>query len=64
MPDIFEYVREKFDGLADRILELLTGSKVYRVGEMKERVPDIRRTLAARLSKRLPPPGVGRCDWY
>jgi len=64
MPDIFEYLREKFDGLAERILELLTGSAIYRVGEMKERVPDIRRTLAARLSNRLPTPGVGRCDRY
>lgn len=64
MLDIFEYLREKFDRLADRIMELLRGSNGYRVVEIKAWVPDVRRTIYARLAKRLPPSGGHHCDRY
>jgi len=57
MPEILEYVREKLDWVAGRILELLTGLSGYRPGEAKERVPDVRRVADARLAPRLPPSG-------
>jgi len=49
MLEILEYLHEKLDRALDRIAELLTGSKVYRVREVKARVPDVRRIADARL---------------
>lgn len=37
MPEIYEYLKEKLDS----ILEFLTGSKGYKVREVRERVPHI-----------------------
>ena len=39
MPVIAENILEKVDWIADRIRELLTGSKTDRLGEVKERAP-------------------------
>jgi len=61
MLEILEYLHEKLDRALDRIAELLTGSKVYRVREVKARVPDVRRIADARLAKRLQSP-VLPCD--
>ena len=63
MPDILEYVREKLDWMAGRILELLTGLTEYRLGEVKARVPEARRIAGARPGLRLPPSGP-TCDRY
>jgi hypothetical protein len=63
MPEISEYVREKLDWVAGRILELLTGLGGYKLGEVKARVPDVRRVADARLALRLPPSGAP-CDRY
>jgi hypothetical protein len=63
MPEILEYVREKLDWAAGRILELLTGLGGYKLGKVKERVPDVRRIADARLAPRLPPSGAP-CDRY
>jgi len=63
MPEILEYVREKLDWMAGRILELLTGLSGYRLGEVKARVPDVRRVADARLAPRLPP-SCSPCDRY
>ncbi len=63
MPEISEYVREKLDWVAGRILELLTGSGGYKLGEVKVRVPEVRRVADARLAPRLPRSG-GPCDRY
>ncbi len=35
MPEILEYVREKLDWVAGRILELLTGLTGYKLGEVE-----------------------------
>ncbi|MGA2224284.1 MAG: hypothetical protein ABSH41_07580 [Syntrophobacteraceae bacterium] len=61
MLEIIEYLHEKLDWAADRIAELLTGSRVYRVREVKARGPDVRRIADARQAKRLQPP-VLPCD--
>ncbi|MGA2402728.1 MAG: hypothetical protein ABSG91_13650 [Syntrophobacteraceae bacterium] len=63
MPEILEYVREKLDWAAGRILELLTGSSGYRVQEVKARVPDVRKVADSRQAQRLPPSGLP-CDRY
>ncbi len=63
MPEILEYVREKFDWVAGRILELLTGLSGYKPGEVKARVPDVRRVADPRLAPRLPLSGAP-CDRY
>ena len=63
MPDIVEYVREKLDWVAGRILELYTGLTGYKLGEVKARVPDVRRVAGARRDLRLPPSGPP-CDRY
>ena len=61
MTEIKEYVREKLDWAASRILELLTGSSGYKPGEVKVRVPDVREVVDARQAQRLPPAGPP-CD--
>ena len=63
MPEIVEYLRERLDRATDRIAELLTGSKGYKVQEVKVRVPDVRRIVDARVARRLQPP-VLPCDWH
>ena len=63
MKDILEYVREKLDRAADRILELLTGSSGYTLREARVRVPDVRRIIDARQAQRFPPSGP-TCDRY
>ncbi len=61
MPEILEYLKEKIDWAAGRITELLTGSSVYRLREVKARDTDVRRMVDARQAKRLQPP-VLPCD--
>ena len=61
MTTILEYVREKLNLAADRIVELLTGSSGYKVQEVKARIPDVRQVIAARQAQRLPPAGPP-CD--
>ncbi len=63
MPDIVEYVHEKLDRLADRILELLTGLSGYRMREVKARIPEVRKITDARLARRLGGSGP-TCDRY
>ena len=60
---ISEYMREKLDWAADRIVELLTGSGGYKVQEVKARIPDVRQVVEARYARRLPPAGPP-CDRY
>jgi hypothetical protein len=55
MMTILEYMREKLDWAADRIVELLTGSSGYKVQEVKVRIPDVRQVIAARQAQRLQP---------
>ena len=61
MQEILEYLHEKIDRAAERIAELLTGSRGYRVGEAKARVPDVRRIVGVRQAKRPQHPGFP-CD--
>ncbi len=63
MPDILEYMREKFDWVAGRILELFTGLTGFTLGEVKERIPEVRRVAGPRPDLRLPPSGP-TCDRY
>jgi hypothetical protein len=63
MTEIMEYVREKLDWAAGRILELLTGSSGYKLEEVKVQVPDVREVVDARQAQRLPPDGPP-CDRY
>jgi len=63
MMTILEYMREKLDWAADRIVELLTGSSGYKVQEVKARIPDVRQVVDARHAQRLPPTGPP-CDRY
>jgi hypothetical protein len=63
MMTILEYMREKLDWAADRILELLTGSSGYKVQEVKVWVSDVRKVVDARQAKRFPPSGPP-CDRY
>jgi hypothetical protein len=60
---ILEYMREKLDWAADRIVELLTGSSGYNVQEVKAQIPDVRQVVDARHDQRLPPTGPP-CDRY
>jgi hypothetical protein len=64
MPEILDYMRRKFDWFAGKILELFSGSNEYRVREVKERVPDVRKIVGARLAERFPPSGGDSCDRY
>ena len=61
MTEIMEYMREKLNLAADRIVELLTGSSGYKLGEVKVRLPDVREVVDARQAQRLPPAGPP-CD--
>ncbi|HIJ69299.1 MAG TPA: hypothetical protein HPP81_11540 [Deltaproteobacteria bacterium] len=63
MPEIVEYVREKLDWVAGRILELFTGLTGLKLEEVKARVPEVRRVADARPDLRLPPSGP-TCDRY
>jgi hypothetical protein len=63
MTEIMEYVRKKLDWAASRILELLTGSSGYKLGEVKVRVPGVREVVDARQAQRYPPAGPP-CDRY
>ena len=63
MVDILENLREKFDRIADRILELLTGLSGYKLREVKARVPATRKIVDARFARRLPRSGP-TCDRY
>lgn len=64
MPEIADYIRWKFDWFAGKILELFTGSNEYRVLELKERVPDVRKIVGTRMAERFPPSGGDSCDRY
>ena len=57
MTDILEYIREKVDRAADRVVEILTGVRGYKPREVRERVPDARRIINARRALRYPPSG-------
>jgi hypothetical protein len=61
MLEILENLRERLDRAIDQIAELLTGSEVYRVRELKARASGVRRIAGVRLAKRLQPP-VFPCD--
>jgi hypothetical protein len=63
MMTILEYMREKLDWAADRILELLTGLRGYRVQEVQVRVQDVRKVIDARQATCFPPAGPP-CDRY
>lgn len=63
MMTISEYMREKLDWAADRIVELLRGPSGYKLGEVKVRVPDVRKVFDARQAQRFPPAGP-TCDRY
>ncbi len=63
MTDIVEYVHEKLDWVADKILDLLTGSSRYRLREVKAQVPDVRKIVGSRRAHRLPPSGPS-CGRY
>jgi hypothetical protein len=63
MREIMEYAREKLDWAADRILELFTGLRGYRVQEMQVRAPDVRKVVGARYAQRFPSYGP-LCDRY
>ena len=56
-------MREKLDWAADRILELLTGLRGYRVQEVQVRVQDVRKVIDARQATCFPPAGPP-CDRY
>lgn len=61
MTDTVKYVQEKLNGVADRILELLTGLRKYKVREVRVRVPDVRKSVDTRPAKHFPPSGPP-CD--
>ena len=63
MMTILEYMREKLDWAAGRILEHLTGSSGYKVQEVKVRVPEVPRVSGARQAQRFPSSGP-LCDRY
>jgi len=64
MQEIFESLIEKITSVADRVLELLTGHPNNKLQEIRERIPDYRRTayIYSQL-RRLPPSGF-MCDRY
>jgi hypothetical protein len=55
MPEMLEYMREKFDRLADKIVKFLMGLNGHEVEVVQVRVPDIRKVIGACLVERLPP---------
>jgi hypothetical protein len=57
MPEILEYIRERFDRLSEKIVDLLYDLYGYKVEAVRARVPDIRKAAAARLIRNLPPGG-------
>jgi len=57
MPEMLEYIHEKFHRLAGKIIGMLTGLEGYEVEAVKARVPDIRRAAGVRLARRFPPLG-------
>ena len=61
MMHIVEYVQEKLDGVADRILELLTGLHKHKVREVRVRVPDVRKVIGTRPARHFPP-SAPPCD--
>ncbi len=61
MTTILEYVHEKLDLAADRIVGILTGSSGYKVQEVNVWIPDVRQVIATRDAQRLPPSGFP-CD--
>lgn len=61
MMEIMEYMREKLDWAADRIVEILTGSSGYKMQEVKVRILDVRQVVDSRHAQRLPPSGLP-CD--
>ena len=61
MTTIFEYMREKLDWAADRIVELLTGSSGYKVRAVKARIANVGQVVEARQAQRREPSGL-RCD--
>lgn len=63
MTQIMEYVREKLDWAAGRILELLTGLRGYRMREVRVRVPNVRKVVSARQAQLFQPAGPP-CDRY
>jgi hypothetical protein len=63
MTTILEYVCEKLNLAADRIVDLLTGSSGYKVQEVKAPIPDVRQVVDAGHAQRLPPSGLP-CDRY
>lgn len=63
MPEITEYVQEKLDWIADKVREFLTGSGGYRVREVREPVPDVRKVLRDRLAQPVSPSDAP-CDKY
>ena len=63
MMTILEYMREKLDWAADRIVERLTGSNGYKVQEEKARIPNVRQVVDAHHAQRLLPSGLP-CDRY
>ena len=63
MPEILEYVSDKLDWMAGRILELFTVLTGFKLEEVKARVPEVRRVAGARPNLRRPPSGPS-CDRY
>ena len=63
MMTILEYMREKFDWAADRIVELLTGASGYKLQEVKARIPNVWQVVDARQAQRFPSSGP-LCDRY
>jgi len=51
MMTTFQYVREKLDWAADRIVELPTGPSGYKVRDMKAPTPDVCQFVVARLTQ-------------
>lgn len=65
MTEIMEYVCEKLDWAAGRILELLTGLRGYRMLEVLVRVPNIPQVVGTGQAQRFPSSGSGTlCDRY
>ena len=63
MVDILENLRKKFDWIAERTVELLTGLSGYELREVKARVPNSRKIVDVRIARRLPRSGP-TCDRY
>jgi len=63
MMTILEYMCEKLDWAADRIVELLTGASGYKLQEVKARIPNVWQVVDARQAQRFPSSGP-LCDRY